>query len=575
MCTHATSRRSSSLTPRSPRSPCSACHTRNGARSGSRSGCASPITTPTTPGCATGSSPGWPGTSCPASSSAGRSCPSPATERSSSAPFAISSSPQAGPRPTEHSHQTDLVPPAATSGRWAEAHARNTRKEVSVSNSSTSTTLPAARWRRTGLLLFLVYLVAFAERANISVAAPAMSADLHLAATATGVVLSAFFWGYILTQVPGGWLANKIGPSKVIAGALLCWGVVSIGQALSDSTTAMIVWRFLMGLSEGVVWPAFAVMFVVWFPLRERARAAGLSLFALPASSIVMVPSAGWLIETWDWRVMFVVQGLPAFVLAFVVLRYLKDSPEQDARLSEVERDHILATRAERATGAEAASFWTVLKSPAVWACCVVYFLWLTGFYSFGLWLPTVVGQLSSRGIGAVGLLSVIPFAVAGVAMLLNSRAADRSARPKSWFVIPPLVVGGIALLLQQLLPATLGVQLTLLVVTGIGVYAAFGPWWAWALQYIAPELAGQASGMINLMGSLGGVVGPVIVGFVATEGHAASGLYVLGFSLLVGALVASGIARLAPRNRAATTLAGAARAKPTSPERSGEVSQR
>lgn len=425
-----------------------------------------------------------------------------------------------------------------------------------MSVSSTLTSVPSARWRRVGLLMFLVYLVAFAERANVSVAAPAISAELQLTAAGTGILLSAFFWGYILTQVPGGWLANRVGPTRVIAVALVIWGLNSIVQALSASLTPLLICRFVMGLSEGAVWPSFAVLFVAWYPPSERARAAGLALLALPLSSVIMAPSAGWLIATWDWETMFIVQGVPAFILAVFVVIFLRDDPTQDRRLSVAERDYILANRAQRGRGGDAQSFVTVLKSPVVWACCAVYFLWLTGFYSFGLWLPTVLKKLSSMGIEAVGWLSVIPFAIAGAALLLNARAADRSTRSKSWFVVPPLLLGAAALLLQHLLPQTLGVQMVLFVLTGLGVYAAFGPWWAWALQYVAPEQAGPASGMVNLFGNFGGIVGPIVVGYAAAGGSAASGFYILGFFLLAGALLALTIARFGSRQVSAVTTA-------------------
>lgn len=409
--------------------------------------------------------------------------------------------------------------------------------------------VPNARWRRTGFLLFLVYLVAFAERANISVAVPSMSLELGLTATAAGVVLSAFFWGYVVTQVPGGWLANRVGPTRVIWVALIIWGLTSIAQALSPSAAALIVCRVVMGLSEGVVWPSFAILFINWFPVAERARAAGLSLLALPISSVIMAPSAGWLIARWNWETMFVVQGLPAFVLAVFVALYLRDDPTQDRRLSSAELHYILQHRPQRSGTLAARSFVSVLKTPAVWACCLIYFLWLTGFYSFSLWLPTLLKELSSQGIEAVGWLTAIPFAVAGAAMLVNSIAADRSGLSKSWFVVPPLLLAAASLLIQHVVPASLGVQLVFLTLTGVGVYAAFGAWWAWVLQHIHPEQAGPASGMVNVFGSFGGVVGPVVVGYAASGGPAAQGFYVLGFFLLAAGFVALAMARAtAPR---------------------------
>ncbi|WP_275293537.1 MFS transporter [Amycolatopsis sp. La24] len=412
--------------------------------------------------------------------------------------------------------------------------------------------VPSARWRRVGLLLFLVYFTAFAERANVSVAAPSIAKELHLSAAATGVVLSAFFWGYVATQVPGGWLATKLGPTRIIATSLFIWGFAAIAQALSGSIEPLLFSRLAMGLAEGVVWPTFAVMFVKWFPVGERARAAGLSLLALPASSVVMAPSAGWLIQTWNWQTMFVVQGVPAFILGVVVLVFLRDSPEQDRRLSETEREYILRHRLAHSDDGKRGSFLQVLKTPAVWACSLVYFLWLTGFYSFGLWLPTVLKELSARGIEAVGWLSAIPFAAAGVALLFNARAADRSRHGKSRFVIPALFLGAFGLLVQHFLPHSLLLQLAFLLITALGVYAAFGPWWAWALQYVPPEQAGPATGVINLFGSLGGLVGPVVVGYAANGGSTQKGFYALGFFMLASALVATAIASFGKRAPAA-----------------------
>ncbi|MEW2546280.1 MFS transporter [Streptomyces sp. NPDC047002] len=423
--------------------------------------------------------------------------------------------------------------------------------------------MPNARWRRTGLLLFLVYFTAFAERANVSVAAPSVSEQLHLTGAATGVILSAFFWGYVVTQVPGGWLASKASPTRIIAASLLVWGVTAFAQAWSGSVTPLIVSRVLMGLAEGVVWPAFAVLFVRWYPVNERARAAGLSLLALPTSSLVMAPSAGWLIQTWSWQTMFIVQGIPAFVLAAAVLLFLRDSPEQDRRLSPAERAFIVEHRAAPDPAARRQSVLRPLTSPVVWACSLVYFLWLTGFYSFGLWLPTVLKQLSSRGMEAVGWLSVIPFAAAAAAMLLNSRAADRSTRPKAHFVVPALFLGAAALLAQHALPAALPLQLVCLLVTAVGVYAPFGPWWAWALQFVPAEQAGPVTGLVNLFGSLGGLIGPIVVGAASDGGSARGGLYILGFFLLAGALAALAVERFAARPAPATAPGPAVAAAP------------
>ncbi len=102
-----------------------------------------------------------------------------------------------------------------------------------------------------------------------------------------GALLSAFFWGYLVTQIPGGWLASRIGPSRVIAVAMTITGATACLTGLVHSLPALLAVRVVMGLAEGVIWPSFAVIFVRWFPARERARGIAFAQYALPLSSVV------------------------------------------------------------------------------------------------------------------------------------------------------------------------------------------------------------------------------------------------------------------------------------------------
>lgn len=399
--------------------------------------------------------------------------------------------------------------------------------------------VPRARWWRIGVLLFLVYTVAFADRSNISVAAPAMIRDLGLSATVTGVLLSAFFWGYVITQIPGGIAASRFGPKAVIVGTLTVWGLAAIATGLVNGYDQLLAVRFIMGLAEGAVWPSFAVVFVNWYPDSERGRAINFSEMALPVSSIIMAPTAGWLIAAWGWHVMFIIQGLPALILAAVFAIWGSDHPDRDRYVSAAERAFLAANRS---IGKPTGSLLEVLRSPMVWAFCVVYFLWITGLYSFGLWLPTLLTQVSKRGIDVVGVLSALPFVLAVVAMYLNARWSDRSARPRVWYVAIPLLLAGVPLLVEHYAGLGLAGDIVLLMIAGIGLYAAFGPFWAWSLQYMPRNQAGPGMGLINLCGNIGGIVGPVVVGAAAVGGNVASGFYILGFFLIAGAVAAAGL---------------------------------
>lgn len=421
-----------------------------------------------------------------------------------------------------------------------------------MSSHLSSADIPKVRWYKIGVLLFLIYLICFADRSNIGVAAPEMVRELGLSGAVTGALLSAFFWGYVLTQMPGGWLATRIGPKRVIVGALLVVGATGCLTGMTHHLTSLLAIRFVMGLAEGVVWPSFAIMFINWFPTSERGRAVSLSQYALPLASVIMAPLAGWMIRAFHWRTMFVMQGIPALVLAVVFAVLVAEDPERDRRLSARERDFILAGRKE-AMIAEGA-FSDVLRKPIVWGLCLTYFLWITGMYAFGMWAPTLLKQLSSTiGMDTVGWLTAIPYAFATLGMYLVSRAADRSSFSRGWYVSGALCLAGLALLGQHFVADTLMANVVMLVLAGVGIYSALGAWWSWALANVPRNQAGPAIGLINLFGNAGGICGPLFVGFAAAGGKASDGLYLIGVALLLGSFVALMLALRHPEAKGAT----------------------
>ena len=396
--------------------------------------------------------------------------------------------------------------------------------------------IPKARWYRIGLLLFLTYLVAFVDRSNIGMAAPLMVKSLGLSSTTTGVLLSAFFWGYVITQIPSGLLASKYSAKKIIVGSLVLLGITGILTGVVKSYDGLLVVRFIMGLAEGVLWPAFAIYFINWYANSERARAINFSEMSLPISSIIMAPLAGWMIEHWNYHVMFILQGSLPIVLAIFFAWFASDSPEKDRYISKEELDYIKQNRTAELK--EKGSFLEVIGNYRVWIFCIVYFLWITGLYSFGLWMPSLMKELSSKGIGTVGWLTAIPFVLAAIAMYFNAKWSDSHTSKRSFFIAIPLLIGGLALVLQHIFGVNLTTNLIMLIIAGIGIYAAFGPWWAWAMSFVPNNQAGTANGLINLVGNFGGIVGPIIVGAVAQGKNLLEGFYVLGFFLILGSII-------------------------------------
>lgn len=411
--------------------------------------------------------------------------------------------------------------------------------------------VPRARWNRVGLMLMITYLVAYIDRTNMSIAAPAMSKELGLEASQMGVLLSAFFWGYVVSLAFAGFIVSRLGAKRSMVLALIVFGLASAATGLTHDFTQLIIVRVILGLGEGLVFPAITIFLVKWFPSWERGRASGLSLLAIPISAIIMAPLGGWLIGNWDFRMMFIVQGLPPVIIAFLVLFLLKDDPANDRRLSEVEREFILENRASGEK--EQGGAWRdVYLNPRVWLISITYLLWLTGLYGFNQWLPTLLSEASKSGIQAVGWLTTIPFVFAAFGMYYASRQSDKHDGRRTPFVAIPIAISGLALLGQHFFAGNLAVDIAFLTIACVGLHSAFGPWWPWALEGVPRAQTGFASSFILSVGNFGGIIGPILVGFLTGGGTvSAGGFYTLGYVLLGSAALA---ALVAARRRKTTS---------------------
>jgi sugar phosphate permease len=394
-----------------------------------------------------------------------------------------------------------------------------------------------ARWVRVSLMMFLIYLMAYIDRNNISMAIPGMSKEFGIKPTDAGIILSAFFWGYVITMIPAGYIANKFNAKRLVVVAIVLWGVLSVLTGLVHSFKVLIMIRFLMGLVEGVVAPSFYVMISYWFPKNERAKATGYFNSAAAVSSVVMAPLAGWIISVSSWSTMFIVLGIPAFVLALAFGVLVGNKPESDKRLSDEERNYIISEIAnEEKNVPDNGSLFKAIVNVRSVLLALTYLCWLTGYWSFASWLPVQMKELSSAGIVGIGFLTALPFLLAVVAMYLCARWSDKSGN-RQLFIAIPLFIGGIALIGNHYVEGQM-VHMLCLIIAAIGLLAPFGPWWAWVMDNAPRRNVGAATGFINLIGNLGGIIGPIIVGMVVQgTGNVADGLYIIGFLVLAGGL--------------------------------------
>lgn len=403
-------------------------------------------------------------------------------------------------------------------------------------------------------IAFVTYSLAYLDRSNYAIAsAGGMADELNLSAGTDSLIAASFFLGYFFFQIPGTIYAEQRSIRRMVAGSTIAWGVLATLQGLLSSPEQLIPVRFALGVVEGAVLPSLVVLLSRWFTKGERGRANSLLILGNPITVMWLSVLSGWLIEVSDWRMMFIIEGLPSVIWGLLCLRLIKDRPDEARWLPKAEHDKLRAelaaeqraaaiapgsavTAADVKAGtpgspgeagdpgahattadaprATAGDYRKVLRSRPVIVLAAQYFFWSFGMYGFVFWLPSIVKQGSGEGIGTTGLLSAIPYAFAVVAMLLNSRISDRSMARRI-AVWPWLGAGAVALYASYLAGSNFPLAMTLLVVAGLCMYAPYGPYFALVSELAPAGVAGAAVAAVNSFGALGSFAGTYLVGWV------------------------------------------------------------
>jgi MFS family permease len=411
--------------------------------------------------------------------------------------------------------------------------------------AATASTVPEpagrARWTRLIPVAIIVYVISFMDRTNIGFAFDGLGKDLHLDSAGKGLAGGIFFLGYLVLQIPGGYLAERWSAKKFVGIMILIWGVMAVVNGLVQNYAELLVVRFLLGVAEGGIWPAILVLISHWFPARERARAYGLWMMNIAIASIITAPLSGWILTWGDWRTLFIVEGVFPFVIAAPLWWWLvADRPSQASWVTREEREYIETSLArESAEAPRFAGYRSVFRSTVVWRLVLVYFFIQVGFYGLNLWLPHLIKTTIGSSYLVVGGVTAIPYLFAIAGLWFNARSADRTGR-YCVHVLTSLVIGAVALVLSVAAGSIVALSVFLVSIAMAGALAYDGPFWASASQAVPVALAGGAMGLINALGNLGGFIGPSVAGFLqdASNGSFLSTAVALAVALVLGGLV-------------------------------------
>jgi ACS family tartrate transporter-like MFS transporter len=393
--------------------------------------------------------------------------------------------------------------------------------------------------------VFVLYVISFLDRINISFAALTMNQELAITSKQFGWVAGIFFFGYFLFEIPSNLMLHKIGARIWIACILITWGFLATLTGLVHSVHQLYVVRFLLGLAEAGYFPGIALYLTYWFRQREQAQAIALFLAGIPVTSILGSPVSGFLLDHvhWmnvsSWRWLLILEGIPA-VVGGVLTYFLLPSWPAEAKFLNREEKHWIAAELAREGQEKLASHnisaGKALLNKRVWHLGFIGFTLNTGMYSMNFWMPQLVKSLSN-GISntLIGLLSMIPHLVGLPVMVMVSRSSDRNQERRFHAAIPA-IAAGVALVS---LDATHSIYPTiaLLSFAALGIYSVYGPFYSLPGDFLTGFAAASGIALVSSLANLGGFAGPYATGWISQKtGSLYGGLAVAGVSLLASA---------------------------------------
>jgi len=381
-------------------------------------------------------------------------------------------------------------------------------------------TIKRTIWRLIPFLMFC-YFIAYLDRVNLSFAALQMNKALGLTQTAYGFGASLFFLTYFLCEIPSNLLLYRYGASRWIARIMFTLGLCAAGMAFVQGETGFYVMRLLLGAAEAGFYPGVLFFLTLWFPAAYRARILGIFIAAIPVSGIIGAPLSSHLLEMdgvaglqgWQW--LFLVEAVPALIVAPFVVMVLQDSPAKAKWLPKSEQDWLIGQLASERSTVEKRRHFSILQcliNPQVLFLALIYFSNVCMLNGITFFLPQIVKGFGFS-ITQTGWVLMCPSILGLVALILWGRRSDRR-KERYGHAAFANAVGGAALLVSVLVDDPV-VRIAAIAIAFACTLAFTSPFWAIPGSFLTGGAAAGGIGVISALGVTGGFVSPWFIGYI------------------------------------------------------------
>ena len=413
------------------------------------------------------------------------------------------------------------------------------------------------RWLRIIPVALIMYTISYVDRTNIALALDpkisSMMKDLFMDDKLKGQAAGIFFLGYVLLQLPGGYLAQHWSAKRLISICLVFWGLCAVACGMARSYRQFEVARFLLGVAESAVFPATTVLLAHWFPKAERARANAYWNLCQPLAVTASAPVTGWLLGAYGWQKMLILEGALPFIWLPIWWFCISDHPRNAKWITPEERNHLETTLQREVTDLEPARhvpFIERLVRRELFVMVAIYFLHNCAAYGC---MTFFTGGLKEKSFSALqyGILFAVPYLVTAITMLLNSWHSDKTHERRGHAALAYGISGACliaSVMVKQSFPgAGFWPSYALMCLAIPGPFTAMAPFWAIPAETMPRNVMGLVVGIVNAIGNVGGFVGQYIVGWLSDRYHSLTVPFnVLGIGMLVGA----GLCFLLPKTK-------------------------